>query len=424
MGFLFFRDWIKYRRLSPRSVKRRLKKAERAIALKEWEKAENELRPLYENGLGGSDLSILYSQVLRGTQHFEEASRFIAYGLKQYPDDIRFHQEQGRLCLALGKPQEALSHMERCRNALRQEEEVYDLAFTYYSCGNYQEAIDLLAPYILSSEEEKVLSLCGDALKQKGCYQEAADLFEKVLQKKGSQPYLEKKLAVCYRQLGQLDKSTHLFRLVLEKEGEDLEGVLGLGACYQEEGYFLKALLLYQSHKEWKEANPALLKQGGICALHTKRFSLAEKCFFETLEKEGRSPELLSYFGYSLECQQKWEHAQEVYFEMIRLYPAFPHGWRALAWLYGVGFLTILTPKEGVAIAKKALELLPDALSWELLSACEARAGNFTLAHQIQEELLSLDKDPLSRTRRQEVLRTLRKHLPLEDHLLPRTLVA
>jgi len=78
----------------------------------------------------------------------------------------------------------------------------------------------------------------------------------------------------------------------------------------------------------------------------------------------------------------------------------------------------------GISIAKKALELCSDPTSWELLSACEARAGNFNTAHNIQENLSSHNEDKQTRLRRQHAMRTLRKKMPLNEKLVVKSLVA
>lgn len=158
--------------------------------------------------------------------------------------------------------------------------------------------------------------------------------------------------------------------------------------------------------------------------MKTHKFEFAETYFIEVLERQGSTPLILSFLGYTLECQKKWQKAEEVYFYLLNHFPQYPNGYRSLAWLYGVGVSNAISAEDGIWYAYKGLELLPDPISWEILSACEARAGNFTKAHQIQEHLLAYDTDKGARQRRQLAMRSLRKQLPLEETHVSKVLVA
>ena len=150
----------------------------------------------------------------------------------------------------------------------------------------------------------------------------------------------------------------------------------------------------------------------------------AEIYFKEIIENGQISVQNYALYAYALESQQKWQEAEQIYLKLVRQYPSKPQGYRALAWMFGVGVIRIVSPEEGIGYAHVALKLISDTVSWEILSACEARAGNYARAHEIQASLIMMEKDPAVRLRRQKAMKLLRKNLPLSDHHVQRSMVA
>lgn len=215
-----------------------------------------------------------------------------------------------------------------------------------------------------------------------------------------------------------------LFRSLLEKDPADVDATLGLGACMEERGQHHKAFLLYQSSHAWDKKDCRLIKQAALTALKTRKYIEAQAYFNELLPTQHASATLFCYYGYSLECQDKWQEAETIYLSTIHKFPSDPHGYRALAWMFGVGLSLQLTGEQGLAYAHIALKLLQDNISWEILSSCEARLGNFSRACQILEKLLDIEHNIEKRSQLQEALRRLRKEHPLDSRFLPRTMVA
>ncbi|HEY4831349.1 MAG TPA: hypothetical protein VIH61_02195, partial [Waddliaceae bacterium] len=167
-----------------------------------------------------------------------------------------------------------------------------------------------------------------------------------------------------------------------------------------------------------------LLHQAGFAALRSKKYRAAETYFFEVMQQQEPDPQTLAYYGFSLENQKKWQEAEQTYLKLIQVFPAYPQGYRALAWMFGVGLSQTVSHEQGINYAHRALKLKNDTVSWEILSACAARTGAFDKAYQIQLTLAKQDADTQTRARRQQALRTLRKKMPLGNHHVLRSLVA
>ena len=175
-----------------------------------------------------------------------------------------------------------------------------------------------------------------------------------------------------------------------------------MGACYEAKGQFDIALLVYTNGKASEEGDCRLLKHLGIAAVYAERYTEAIDSLRTALLRGDQSAKTLVFLGYCFERQDKWEEDEA----------------------HGVGRSRTLDQNAGLGMARCSLDLLPDAISWEVLSACEARAGNFEEAHQIQEHLSASEENQAELVRRREAMRTLRRNVPLDEHLVARTLVA
>lgn len=422
--FLTFCDWIRAPRFSARSIQKSLKSISQAISLNDWMRAEKELKPLIDAGKGGKESLLYIIQVLRGTNRLEEAFSLVSKAAREFPEDLLFRLEEGNILLQMKRPQEALQAFQVCSPILRGETDYCLLALAFYQVGNYPQCLELLEPWLPSTQNGEIFQLAGDALFEQKRFKESIESYSRALNLGHQTHHILTQLGHAFRRFGNLGESERIFRSLLETDPDDLLSTLGLGACMQERGHYQKALLIYQSGGAWNTQDPRLMKEAGICALKTQKFNFAEKYFFTVLQKEGPSPSILTHYGYSLEGQKKWQEAEQVYLKLVQEFPSFPHGFRALAWLFGVGLSTTLTNEQGLHFAHAALKLKNDFVSLEILSACQARAGQFTKAYQIQEALSNHDQDPSARLRRQEALRKLRNNLPLDGHHVSHSHVA
>lgn len=417
------RDWVHYARKSSKSIQKSLKRISQHISLKEWDLALKELTPLLENGRGGKDAALFEIQVLRGTGQWEEAIPKIKEASHNYPEERLFRLEEGLILLQLGKPQEALEAFQACTSILHNEMDWLAYAEALLLSGNAQECLAVLSPHLESSQNGKLAALAADALYELKNFQNAIGLYNHALTLGYATHRVFTQLGHAYRRLGTLADAEKIFRNLLDKNPSDIEAILGIGTCLQERGQYTKAFLIYQAGLSWNR-DLRLLNKAAYAALRTKRYRQAEAYFIETTQRQEPDPQTLSYYGLSLESQNKWQEAEQSYLKLIELFPACHHGYRALAWMFGVGLSQTVSQEQGINFAHRALKLQNDPISWEILSACAARTGEFDKAYQIQLNLAKQDTDPAARTRRQQALRTLRKGLPLHDQHVVRSLVA
>lgn len=411
-------------RLSSLAVQKTLAAISRHLSLEEWDLAASQLIPLLENKKGGQKAALFEVQILRQKKAYQEALKKAQKAALDYPDELIFKLEEGKILLKLHKPKEALAAMELCKRILHTEADIYAYASALLQCGFPQKSFELLEPWLAECREGKLFALAAWAHFELKDFGKTISYYHLAMELGFKSHKLLIQLGHAYRRYGNLQQAEHLFFQLLEKDSMDVAALLGLGQCLQERGQFQKALLIYQSGKLWQQKDPRMLLQASICSINIGRFAHAEAYLTQILNAHELTPKLLSYLGYALEKQQKWQEAEQIYRKLIHLFPADPNGYRALSWMFGVGITTTISQEQALNFARIALNICQDPLTWEILSACEARIGNFKGAYEIQKALMQTDQDRESRFRRQSALRKLRQERPLTPSLVVHKLVA
>lgn len=423
VGYITIRDWIHIPRFSSNSIQKSIKAASQHVLLGNWQEAHELLSPLLEKGRRGKETTLLHIQVLRGTRCLKEALAEVTEAARRYPEELLFRMEEGLILLEMDQPTVALEAFKVCAPIMRGESDALTLATALNRAGHSIQAFELLEPWIKTTQNGELLALVGDTYYERKQFQDAIQYYFHAFELDHKTHQVFTQLGHAYRRLGNLGESEKIFRTLLEKNPADLIATLGLGACMQERGHFQKALLVYQSNGAWEKKDPRLMKEAGLCALRTKKYAYAEHYLFEVLQNTPEAS-TFAYYTLALENQNKWQEAEQVYLRIIQLFPSYPHGYRALAWMFGVGLTRTLSQEQGISFACIALKLKNDPSSWEILSACEARVGNFERAYYIQMKLVTEGESREARIRRQRALRNLRNHHPLDGHHVTRSLVA
>ncbi|MCC5832745.1 MAG: tetratricopeptide repeat protein [Chlamydiales bacterium] len=424
IAYLTIRDWIHTPRLSSKTIQKNIKAASQHVMLGNWQEASELLPPILASGRGGKEALCLEIQVLRGTRRLREALEKAVEAARLYPEELLFRMEEGLTLLEMERPKEALEAFRVCAPIMRGEGDLLALAAALNRAGHPTQAFDLLEPWIGKTRNGELFALVGETFFERKRFHEAVRFYRQAIELGHKTHQVTTQLAHAYRRLGNLAESEKIFRTLLEKNPADLTATLGLGMCLQERGHFHKALLIYQSSGVWEQKDPGLLKEAGLCALRIKKYGYAEHYLCEVIQKREPEASLYAHYALALENQNKWQEAEQVYLQLIKLFPSYPHGFRALAWMFGVGISQTLSPEQGINFAHIALKLKNDLTSWEILSACEARVGHYERAYYIQMSLVKKDESREARIRRQQALRNLRKHHPLEGHHVTRSLVA
>lgn len=393
------------------------------IALHEWDAAMKTLSPYLEHKVGGAETWILYCQILRGTRQPEEMLKATEEARRHHPGHREVALHRGKALLDLGMSEAALECLSAVEDVMRNEEDHLDLGTALFLQGKIQQAWEQVAPFVTHSRQGRLYALAADCHYHFKQYR-AALIYYFMAEHCGWKTHvMQIRMAVSLQASGQNEEAEQIFQALVSLDSSDVEATLGLGAVLQAKGHYHEALSVYQKGKAWDRCDKRILRQAGLSALHTQQYPFAQ-LYLETALRQGdRAPETLARLAYALECQKKWHEAEKIYLQLIEDHEDQVAGYRGIAYLFGVG-LSTLDPEKALAHAHRAVKILPDAISWELLSACEARIGNFSKAHQIQEQLSSQSHDEVTKKRRHKAMRTLRKNMPLDGNLVGNTLVA
>ena len=420
----FLREWFIKKRPTPSKIKQLQQEASQSIALGEWKVAKKKLNPLIEKRLGYPETLLIYLQLLHSLKLYDKAITLIEEEQELFSKELKLYQLKGKILLDLELPNAALEAFQHCLHLLKSgENQLIYLKALIYS-GETEKAWKIIEPLLEENPELPLQVLAGDCQYKEKNYMQAILYYTEAQESGLEDPKALYKLADSLNQLEQYSKAETIFLNLLDKEPSNIDVILSLGFCYEAQNLYQKALNLYQKESSWNLGNPQIIRQSGLCAIYLKEYRYAEHYFQEVLKRGQVSAQNLAFLGYALECQYRWHDAELIYKHMIKEFPTNVSGYRALAWLYGVGLSKNISAELGLELAQRALELQSDPTTWEILSACEARAGNFSKAHTIQEQLSSETKDIHLRRQRRQNMRSLRKKIPLNETQIHRALVA
>ncbi len=424
LGLLALREWLMSHRPSPQKIKRLQNDTARHIVLGEWNLAKKSLKLLINKRLAYPETAILHIQVLRGLNQSDHALFVADKFLTLFPQQLTLHHERAKTLMDLGRPKEALYSFERCKTLLHRDDDFADYIQALLLIKEVDAAWSILQPVIKRTKHGRLLALAGDCQFHKENHAQAILQYKQAQKNDWEHNQTSFRLGLCFKSLGNYVQAQEFFRALLDENGSDVVLAYELGTCFEAQGDFTGALACYQERKIWEQGDARILRQAGICAIYTKQYQYAEIYLGECMKKGNHTPQVLAFYAHSLECQHLWKEAEALYLRLTEDFPLHVWGFRALAWLYGVGLSDGLDADLGLSMAQRALELQPDSTSWEILSACEARSGNFDKAHHIQEHLSCQTKDKLIQMRRRKAMRILRQKVPLNETQVSRVLVA
>lgn len=419
--FLAVREGRHRKECSRKTQTRLLQRVREEIALKNWGFARTLLCKVSCKEIDWFHLSL---ELFEETREWENALQLVEEGLELYPNQLQLHLRKGHILMALDRPQEAIDHFAKAEPVQREESDRLAHARALFRAGHLDQAWRRIEPHIQTGRSGALFALAADCLFAQRRYQQALLYYERAADLGVDNHQLMARHGHCLVRVGRLEEAEQLLRSILEMDGGHLLATLSLGACLEDRELYRDALAVYQNPAVWQLNDPRVLRQSGICTFYLGEYEYAELYLREAARRGSRPRKSLAFLGYALECQQRWEEAEAVYRQLVEDHPDYVVGYRGLAWLYGVGLSQTIDAETGLGYANMCVEILPDASSWEVLSACEARAGNFSEAHLIQERLSRLEADRAVRQKRQRAMRALRQRLPLNEELVARTLVA
>lgn len=424
LAFFSVRFYLLRQIFSQKDLGRIRKKISEEIALGNWENASKELKILQDKKVLDLELALFEIQILLANKSYREALELIEKYLTIYQHNFSLYRQQGKILLSLGEANSAIESFKKCKTVLKEEEDWIDWTSALFQGGLIQEAWNELQEVLHITKNPRFFALAGDCQFGFSDYQKALYYYQLAMENGWDNYHILSRTAHSLKYLGKIFQAEACFRKILEKDPADVCATLGYGACLEAKGKYGKALLVYQRGKAWDKGEWSILRQAGICAIYTQKYDFAEIYLRESLKRASPSPQSLAFLGYSLEKQERWKEAESIYLQLVQEFPEHIAGYRALAWLFGVGKSLSISSKEGLLLAQKAVQIQADSASFEILSACEARAGNFSRAHRIQEKLSSQSSDKRSRLRRCRAMRILRKNMPLDETCILRARVA
>ncbi len=388
-----------------------------SMELKEWSAAEKKLLPLLKKRSYRRQCLFDYMRILRALQRFDEAEICLAEAKKLHLYGPRFFLEIAYKAYRHGAYKESCQAFSLITNELFEEQDAAKYASALMHLGHLNAACGVIEPWISPLSCQETYITVGDIYFVSKRYSDAIEFYNRAYALGPCPLEVVYNLAHSARICGDYVEAGKLFRKLLSETSYREEALFNIGLCEQKQGRSRKALLIYQSSDLWSRGDALLMKHAALAAMDQRDYHLAAHCWSLAFQccTYAEDWQCGLNYGFSLCCLKKYADAEKVYLKVIQRFPDCPTACKALAWLSGVGYASIVTASAGVEYAKKALQAQHSSEVLELLSACEARTGNFDAAYEIQSFLAGQDISLIQKKRRAQIMRNLRQKLPL-DH--------
>ena len=387
------------------------------VDLKEWALAEKLLAPILKKRLYRRKYLFEYIRILREQERFEEAEKLLGEAKRLKLAGPRFFLEIAHKAFRHGAYKEAARAFSLLPSELLEEREIARYTISLVYLGEVDLACRIVDPWISPLAHQEILISVGHIYFATKRYADAIDFYRRA-RSLGSCPIdvlynLAQSLRIC----GHYVDAGMLFRELLGDPIYKDEAMFNIGLCEQKLGNSKKALLIYQNSALWVRGDALMMRYAALAAADQQDYHLAEHCWSLAFRCQNYADDwnCCVHYGLALCHLKKYEEAEKVYLRVIQKTPDCLVACKALAWLAGVGHATIISAREGIAYAKRALQIKRSPEVLELLSACEAREGNFDVAYDIQALLAERDTTVKEHERRAQILKNLRQKLPIDQ---------
>lgn len=285
-----------------------------------------------------------------------------------------------------------------------------ELADALMKLDRLDEAIEVLEKHLEANSRSLPARVnLGHAYLQAREYEKARDAYLAALEIHGELPRAQFGLATALARMGRRDESRRAMARYRELEAKKIELRTDLRSRFDD----LEAMCtdfavrftyagrvclahgdLAQAEQLWRRA--ATLDPGGVpCRVQlaslyqqTDRGEEALRACRQLVEIEPASPAHRLHLGIVCANLQRFDEAEAAFQEVVRLASESPEGHAALAKLYlGTGRRLADAPR----LARKALELQPNAPNYALLSQAHAARGDRAEAVSAIERAIELD---------------------------------
>lgn len=376
---------------------------------KNYFEAQTLLTPLLKKKNAKKEAFIYQIQIYHGTGKLEEAYEMSLKFQKKWKLKT-FQLQEAISLLLLDRNEEAATTFMTCQDILEKESEKFYFATALYRIERFNEALSILRPYQYITKEPKLAALVASCMIKLEKYDEVVGYLTSMLQEQENF-LLQTQLAEAYLYLEEIPVAIVLFEKLYQSNSSTLLVLLGFATCLEKIGEYKKAISLLQSSQFWETQEPSVLNQAIYPLLYLHKYSEAEVLLKNMLSQKPGEIALLAELGLCLEKQDKFQEAEDIYLQILEKEPNNLPSMQFLVWLRTQSLSQKISIEKALEMAHKMVHISPQIAHWELLSLCEALAGNFQFAIKILLSLLQQDQNVGSRVRRQRIIRQLKQQL-------------
>jgi tetratricopeptide (TPR) repeat protein len=335
--------------------------AESMSDLEQYEEAEKIYRKLLEQTPSDPDLLASFGLSQVAQRKFDEAERTYKslLDVPEVPDNL----------VALSKTQLALIELQR---------------------GHNEAAVNGAKPILIFHDKPnaQAISIALEALKKEKKYREALDLLEPLVNKFGSDPFVNARYVEMLSRLGEKDKA-HAAAAVQEKFGA--RNTMASAEALIQAGDNAAALALINDAMKTKGDDLELQFELGSVYERSGDHASAERVFLQILEKNPEHAATLNYLGYMwADSNTNLDRAADMLSRAVKQEPHNGAYIDSLGWVYFRQGKFDLAEKY----LTDATRLLPrDATVHEHLGDVFAKRGNYKRALDLYHLALTLDPE-------------------------------
>src|SRR5438105_796089 len=336
------------------------------------------------------------AETLSDLEHYEEADKIYRSLLEQTPDDADVLASFGISQIAQKKYDEATKAF-RALLALKDlPENLQVLANTQMSLielqkGNYEGALAMAKPVLIFNDKPnaQAVNIALDALKKQKKYNEALGLLLPLVEKYGSDPFVNARYVEMLVRAGEKEKAKEI-ATTQAKFGP--RNTVATAEAYIQAGDFEDAIAYVKDSLKTKPEDIDLNFALGSAYERAGNKESAEKIFLDILAKHPDHAQTLNYLGYMwAESGTNLERAAEMLKKAVSEEPRNGAYLDSLGWVY--------FRQGNLELAEKFLtdasHLLPrDATVREHLAHVAAKRGNVARALKLYREALTLEPEP------------------------------
>jgi len=359
------------------------------------EKARDMFKSLVEADAKDARSLFYLAESLSDLEQYPEAEKIYRNLLEQTPNDTDLLASFGLSQVAQRKYDEA----ERTFKSLIAIPEVPDnlvalaktqLALIELQRGHYEAAVNGARPILIFRDKPnaQAINIALEALKKEKKYREAVDLLQPIVDKFGSDAFVNSRYVELLSRLGEKDKA-RAAAAVQEKFGP--RNTIASAEGLMQAGDNAAALALINDALKTKADDLELQFELGSAYERSGDHAAAERIFLQILQKNPEHAATLNYLGYMwADSNTNLERAAEMLSRAVKQEPRNGAYVDSLGWVYYRQGKLDLAEK----FLTDATRLLPrDATVHEHLGDVFAKRGNYKRALDLYHVALTLDPE-------------------------------